>query len=68
MKMKAVNIFHKKLHLKQRFLLLLLSKYYQILQKHPFWIGYSDILSKLPAVIYPLCFKKQTLEVLLHLS
>ena len=35
-------------------------KYYQILWKHSFWIGYSDVLSKLAAVIFPLCFKKQT--------
>ena len=35
---------------------------------HLFWIGYSDILSKLPTVIYPLCFKKQTRELLLYLS
>ena len=34
-------------------------KYYQILWKHSFWIGFSDILSKLTTAIYPLCFKKQ---------
>ena len=39
-----------------------------LLTKLPFWIGYSDTLSKLPAVIYPLCSKKQALESLLHLS
>ena len=53
---------------KLRFLLFRLLKYYQFLQKLPFWIGYSDTLSKLPAVIYPLCSKKQPLESLLHLS
>ena len=31
-------------------------------------VSYSDVLSKLAIVIYPLCFKKQTLELLLHLS
>ena len=43
-------------------------KYYQIWWKHSFWIGFSDILSKLTTAIYPLCFKKQILlELLLHL-
>ena len=31
-------------------------------------IGYSDILNKLETIVYYLCFKKQTLELLLHLS
>ena len=30
--------------------------------------GYSDILGRLVTVICPLCFKRQTLELLLHLS
>ena len=39
-----------------------------MLQKYSFCTGYSDILNKLATVIYSLCFKKQTLELLLHLS
>ena len=31
-------------------------------------IGYSDILNKLETIGYSLCFKKKTLEHLLHLS
>ena len=30
--------------------------------------AYSDILNKLETNVYSLCFKKQTLEILLHLS
>ena len=40
----------------------------KILQKYSFSIGYSDILNKLEAIVYSLCFKKQTQELLLHLS
>ena len=44
----------------------------EILQKFgevfSFSIGYSDILNKLETIVYSLCFKKQTLELLLHLS
>ena len=47
---------------KTGFSLFVLSKYYQILWKHLFWIGYSDVLSKLVTAFYPLCFKKQTLQ------
>ena len=38
------------------------------LWNHAFCIGYSDILNQLATVIYSLCFKKQTLELLLYLS
>ena len=31
-------------------------------------MGYSHILNKLETTVYALCFKKQTLELLLHLS
>ena len=50
------------------FSLFCLLKYYQILQKYLFSIGYSDMLNKLATIVYSLCFKKQTLELLLHLS
>ena len=53
---------------KRRFSLFDSLKYYQILKKHWFLIGYSDTLHKLATFIYPLCFWKQTLELLLHLS
>ena len=33
-----------------------------------FSIGYSDMLNKFATIVYSLCFKKQTLELLLHLS
>ena len=33
-----------------------------------FCIGYPDILNILETIVYSLCFKKQTLELLLHLS
>ena len=52
---------------KRWFLLFRFSKHYHTLQKYSFWIGRYDILSKLATVIYPLCFKKQTLELLLYL-
>lgn len=45
-----------------------LCKYYQIFYKHLFWIAFSDILSKFVTVVYSLCFKKKTLELLLCLS
>ena len=45
-----------------------LLKYYKILQKYSFSIGCSDILNKLETIVYSLCFKKQTLELLLYLS
>ena len=32
-----------------------------------FCVGYSDILNKPTAIVYSLCFKKQTLELLLYL-
>ena len=32
------------------------------------FIGYSDMLNKLATIVYSLYFKKQTLELLLHLS
>ena len=41
---------------------------HKILQKYSFSIDYSDILNKLKTIVYSLCFKKQTLELLLHLS
>ena len=53
---------------KPRFMLLCWLNYYRTLQKHSFRIAFSDILSKLATVIFPLCFKKQTLELLLYLS
>ena len=31
-------------------------------------IGYSDMLKKLATIVYCLCFTKQALELLLHLS
>ena len=36
--------------------------------KHSSWIGYPDILNKLATAVYSLCFKRQTLELLLYLS
>ena len=53
---------------KPRFSLFRLLKYYKILQKYSFYKGYSDILNKLETIVYSLCFNKQTLELLLHLS
>ena len=53
---------------KPRFSLFRLLKYYKILWKYSFCIGYSDILNKPETVVYSLCFKKQTLELLLRLS
>ena len=38
-----------------------------ILNHDSFCIGYSDVLNKLAAIVYSLCFKKQALELLLHL-
>ena len=35
---------------------------------YSFSIGNSDMLNKLAAIVNSLCFKKQTLELLLHLS
>ena len=53
---------------KPRFLLFRLLKYYKILLKYSFCIDYSDILNKHEIIVYSLCFKKQTLELLIHLS
>ena len=53
---------------KPRFSLFRLLKYYKILQKYSFCIVYSDILNELETIVYSLYFKKQTLELLLHLS
>ena len=50
------------------FLFFRLLKYYKILRKYSFCTGYSDILNKPEAIVYFLCFKKQTLELLLYLS
>ena len=36
--------------------------------RHPFWISFSYTLSIFGTVIYPFCFKKQTLEFLFYLS
>ena len=36
--------------------------------QYSFSIGYSDMLNKLDTIVYCLCFKKQALELLLHLS
>ena len=33
-----------------------------------FCIGYSDMLNEVKTIVYSLCFKKKTLEILLHLS
>ena len=32
------------------------------------FLGYSDMLNKLAAIVYSHCFKKQILELLMHLS
>ena len=32
------------------------------------FLGYSDMSNKLTTTVYSLCFKKQTLELLMHLS
>ena len=53
---------------KPRILLFRLLKYYKILWKHSFYTGYSNIINELEKIIYSLCFKKQTLELLLQLS
>ena len=53
---------------KPRFPFFRLLKYYEDLWKYSFSIGHSDILNKLETIVYSLCFKKQTLELLLHLS
>ena len=53
---------------KPQFLLFRSLKYYKILQKYSFFIGHSDVLNKLETIVYSLCFMKQTLELLLHLS
>ena len=51
---------YKKITLREKAVLYVLN--------HSFCIGYSDILNKLETIAYSLCFKKQTLELLLHLS
>ena len=52
------------LFFKPWFLLFRLSKYYYILWKHSFYIGYCDILNKFETVAYFPCFKERTLELL----
>ena len=51
------------IYFKPRFSLFRLSKYYQILQKNSFCIGYCDILNKLATIVYCLFFMKETLEL-----
>ena len=46
---------------KPRFWLFHLLKYYKILYKYSFCIGFSDILNKLETIVYSLCLKKQTI-------
>ena len=41
---------------------------FSLIEIFSFCIGYSNILDKLETIVYSLCFKKQTLAVLLHLS
>ena len=43
-------------------------KIHKILQKYSFCVGYSDTLNRPETIVYSLCFKKQTLQLLLHLS
>ena len=56
------------LHEKGMLYVLRLLKYYKVLWKYSFCIGYSDILNKLETITFSLCFIKKTLKLLLHLS
>ena len=44
------------------------SLYRNILQKQLFLSGYTEILNKFATAVCFLCFKKQTLEILLYVS